>query len=150
MSENALLDSVSNEAIEKQPKAEPGTGTVIRRKRGGQPGNQNALRHGFYAANLGQISPRQYDENEMRNLLGQAAMLKDYMYKLYTTNAESTDSDTIIESLRALALAGISIARVLQAHNDLRIYGSKTDGTFDQLFSSLDAASDQAASLDLS
>ncbi len=76
-------------------------------------------------------------------------MLKDYMYKLYTTNAESTDSTTIIESLRALALAGVAIARVLQAHNDLRLYGNKTDSSLGQLLSSLDAASDQAASLDL-
>jgi hypothetical protein len=149
MSENVLLDSASDEAIENQLKDESGTMTVVQRKRGGQLGNQNALRHGFYAANLGQISPRQYDETEMRNLLGQAAMLKDYMYKLYTKNADSTDSNTIIESLRALSLAGVSIARVLQAHNDLRLYGSKTDSSLDQLLSSLDAASDLAESLDL-
>jgi hypothetical protein len=116
--------------------------------RGGQPGNTNALRHGFYAANLGQASPRQYNEVEMRNLLGEVAMLKDYMYRLYTCNLQSTDSPTLAETLRALSLAGMALARVLQVHNDILIYG-KTDASLDDLISSLDASVDHVKSLDL-
>ena len=47
------------------------------KRRGAPNGNKNRLRHGFYAKNLGMASPANFDEREMRNLLGEAAMLKD-------------------------------------------------------------------------
>ncbi len=43
-------------------------------KRGGQPGNRNGFKHGYYARNLGLVSPSKLDEVELRNLLGEAAM----------------------------------------------------------------------------
>ncbi len=89
-------------------------------KRGGQPGNINALRHGYYAKNLGVASPTTLDEFEIRNLAGEAAMLKDYMFKLYNCNIESTDSATLAETLRALSLAGMALARILHVHTRIR------------------------------
>jgi hypothetical protein len=111
-------------------------------------GNTNALRHGFYAKNLGGISPRQLDEAEMRNLLGEVAMLKDYMYTIYIKNLDSTDNATLIDTLHALSLAGLSLARLLQVHNDIRIYG-KTNIPLDNLLTSLDATVSQMKSLEL-
>jgi len=45
-----------------------------KRRKGAPKGNKNALRHGFYAKNLGLSSPSKLDEFEMRNLMGEAAM----------------------------------------------------------------------------
>ncbi len=41
-----------------------------KRRQGAPKGNKNALRHGFYAKNLGLSSPSKLDEFEMRNLMG--------------------------------------------------------------------------------
>ena len=86
------------------------------RKPGGQPGNTNALRHGFYAKNLGFDGPKTIDEYEMRNLLGEAAMLKDFMFKLYTAGIEAPDSSQIADPLRALSLASMALSRLLDVH----------------------------------
>ena len=109
-----------------------------KRKRGGQPGNTNSLRHGFYARNLGQFSPRKYDETELRNLLGEAAMLKDYMFFVYNSNLGCTDSVTLADTLRALALAGVALSRVLQVHSHIRITPSSGGNHLSALLDSLD------------
>ena len=57
------------------PLTDPNASIVKPLKRRGAPnGNKNALRHGFYAKNLGLSSPSKLDEFEMRNLMGEAAM----------------------------------------------------------------------------
>lgn len=144
-----VLDADSQPA---QPKAKRRRGRVddsiaapreAKRRRGGQPGNTNALRHGFYARDLGKISPSQYSEAEMRNLLGEAAMLKDYMYFIYKCNLDSTDSAVLSETLRALALAGMSLSRLLQVHNNIRVVASG-DSTFTGFLDSMNAAVSRA------
>jgi hypothetical protein len=91
------------------------------RKPGGQPGNTNALRHGFYAKNLGLEGPKSIDEYEMRNLLGEAAMLKDFMFKIYTNGIESTDQAQIAETLRALSLASMALSRIMDVHYRIKL-----------------------------
>ena len=119
------------------------------RKRGAPLGNQNAFRHGFYAKNLGLISPKQYSESEMRNLLGEAAMLKDFMFKLYNANFESTDSTTIIETIRALSLAGMALSRVLQVHAHIHVWSGDDDKPLKDILSSLDETTKRISHLDL-
>lgn len=114
-----------------------------KRKKGAQPGNINALRHGFYARDLGKISPSQYSEVEMRNLLGEAAMLKDYMYFIYNCNLGSADSAVLAETLRALSLAGMSLSRLLQVHNHIRIVSSD-DSSLSDLLDSMNVATARA------
>ena len=74
-------------------------------KKGGQPGNRNAFKHGYYARNLGLVSPTKLPEKELRNLLGEAAMLKDYMYFLYNSSIESHDSVAIFAPPKCAFLA---------------------------------------------
>ena len=125
--------------------------TIIKAKGkpGGQPGNKNALKHGFYARNLGMSSPSRLDEYEMRNLLGEAAMLKDYMYILYNRNLETHDSIVLAETLRALSLASMALARLLQVHTDIRILrpDSNHDSTLKTLLNDMSSATTRANSL---
>lgn len=118
-------------------------------KRGGQPGNKNALRHGFYARNLGMSSPSQLNEPELRNLLGEAAMLKDYMYILYNNNLESHDSLVLAETLRALSMAGMALSRLLQVHNEIRIVRAipNVESTLSHLLSDMNTATSRANSI---
>lgn len=119
---------------------------VVRAKgrRGAQPGNRNAFKHGFYAKNLGLVSPSELDEFELRNLLGEAAMLKDYMYILYNCNLEVRDSAVLAETLRGLSLAGMALSRLLQVHTDIRIAHSEPSSTLKSLLSEMDAATSHA------
>ena len=125
--------------------------TIIKAKGkpGGQPGNKNALKHGFYARNLGMSSPSRLDEFELRNLLGEAAMLKDYMYILYNRNLETHDSIVLAETLRALSLASMALARLLQVHTDIRILrtGPNNDSTLNTLLNDMTSATTRANSL---
>ena len=114
------------------------------KKRGAPVGNHNAFRHGFYARDLGAEDHPPYNEADMRNLLGEAAMLKDYMYKLYQSNIDSTDSVVISDTLRALSLAGLSLARVLQVHSNIRIRTRNSPSTLNELLSDLDAATQES------
>lgn len=115
------------------------------RSRGGQPGNLNALRHGFYARDLGNFSPREYPEVELRNLLGEAAMIKDYMYFLYNHNLGSTNSAILAETLRALSLGGMALTRLLLIHNRIRVYVSpSTEKSLSDILDSLDSATTRA------
>lgn len=115
-----------------------------KRSRGAPKGNKNALRHGFYAKNLGLSSPSKFDEFEMRNLMGEAAMIKDYMYILYTCNLESRDSAVLAETLRALSLAGMALARLLQVHTDIRIIRSEPDTDFKDFLNDMGSAATRA------
>lgn len=91
------------------------------RKPGAQPGNTNALRHGYYAKNLVLDGPKSIDEYEMRNLLGEAAMLKDFMYKLYTAGIALTDHAEIAETARALYLTSMALSRILDVHLRIKL-----------------------------
>jgi hypothetical protein len=127
----------------------PREGVVSTRRRGAPLGNHNALRHGYYARNLGQISLRQYDEAEMRNLLGEAAMLKDFMFKLYNDNIDSTDKEAVASTLRILSLAGIALSRVLQTHRTIRIYSAEGDSSLKNVLAALDEETRHVENLDL-
>jgi len=116
-------------------------------KRGGQPGNTNALRHGYYARNLGMSSPSKLKEEDMRNLLGEAAMIKDYMFILYNCNLEIRDSMVLAETLRALSLAGMALARLLQVHCQVRVHESGGSSSLDALLGSMQSATSRANAL---
>jgi len=135
MSETPLID----------PLKDPNAKLINPKRRKGAPkGNKNALRHGFYAKNLGLSSPSKLDEFEMRNLMGEAAMLKDYMYTLYTCNLEVRDSAILAETLRALSLAGMALARLLQVHSDVHITRSEPGSNFKDFLNDMGSAASRA------
>ena len=114
------------------------------KKPGAPIGNKNAFRHGFYAKNLGLAPPSKLDERQLRNLLGEAAMLKDYMYILYNCNLESRDSAVLADTLRALSLAGMALARLLQVHAQIRVSSNSSLTSLDDLLADMDAATSRA------
>jgi hypothetical protein len=125
---------------------------IIPRHPGGQPGNTNALRHGFYARHLGDPSAPALTQIEMNNLLGEAAMLKDYMYKLYMSNIEVDDCILLADTLHALSLAGMALARVLDVNQRIQIWVPKhqekrIDAMEDRLRSTVAALSETSRSL---
>jgi uncharacterized phage infection (PIP) family protein YhgE len=88
-----------------------------KRKRGAQPGNINALKHGFYS--------RYFTQNEHNDLEGQPAldseidMLRVAIQRLFSRTAEA-DEKTLTNSLNALARASASLARIIEANRRIR------------------------------
>lgn len=124
--------------------SDPTISIIQPKGRGAPNGNKNALRHGFYARNLGAVSPAKLDEFELRNLMGEVAMLKDYMHILYNKNLESTDPIVLTETLRALSLAGMALSRLLLVHNQVRITRSGSNSTLKDLLADMDDAASRA------
>jgi len=122
--------------------SDPNISIIQPKGRGAPNGNKNAMRHGFYAKNLGLTSPSKLDEFELRNLMGEVAMLKDYMHILYTKNLASDDPIVLTETLRALSLAGMAVSRLLLVHCQVRITRSGSASPLNDLLADMgDAAS---------
>jgi len=122
--------------------SDPNVSIIQPKGRGAPNGNKNAMRHGFYAKNLGLTSPSKLDEFELRNLMGEVAMLKDYMHILYTKNLASDDPIVLTETLRALSLAGMAVSRLLLVHCQVRITRSGSASSLNDLLADMgDAAS---------
>lgn len=137
MSDSSIVDPL------KDPNASI---TQPRRGKGAPIGNKNAIRHGFYARNLSSVSPAKFDETELRNLMGEVAMLKDYMYLLYNKNVESNDPIVINETLKALSMAGMAVSRLLLVHNQIRLTRSSpgSNSTLKELLADMNAATSRA------
>ncbi len=105
------------------------------RKRGGQPGNLNALKHGLYldGRRIKNATPVElaqlYDVTDLIN------RIKQYMAYTYDYGMRSRDLREINETMRALSLAAMSLTRLSEMHrnsvttyvdNDIKI-NSRTD-----------------------
>ena len=115
--------------------------------RGAPFGNKNALSHGFYARNLDVSPPSKLNEIEMRNLLGEVGMLKDYMYLLYRKNIDTTDPEILANTLRALSLGGMALARLLMVHSRIRLFRPIRTQALDNLLSDLKSSAKRANNL---
>ena len=113
-------------------------------RRGAPLGNQNAVSHGFYARNLNVSPPSKLDEFEMRNLMGEVGMIKDYMYRLYCQNIESTDPEILANTLRALSLGGMAISRMLLVHSRVRLFRPTRSKSLDSLLTDLKSSATRA------
>jgi len=109
-----------------------------KRKRGGQPGNKNALKHGFYAQsqelllpsasatekgarsqsdhlNERAISPANVDPLEQsESLQEEIAMLRDFMRRVVAESDRPLTHSELLDTLRVLSLAASSIARLVK------------------------------------
>ncbi len=66
------------------------------------------------------------------------------MYILYTCNLQSRDSAVLAETLRALSLAGMALARLLQVHTDIRIIRSEPGSHFKDFLNDMGSAATRA------
>lgn len=92
---------------------------VKRRKRGAQPGNKNALKHGFYAShfNPNEISSL---KNVRNGLEDEINMLRLSMQRLITlSTAEESDASEWQKTLQALGLASQRLAKLVKTHQEL-------------------------------
>ena len=96
-----------------------------KRKPGGQPGNSNALKHGFYAGQPlpAEVVPAQVDE--VQGLHEEIAMLRIFMRRVMLQSDHPMDHRELLDTMRALSLASLSIARLLKVQH--LIYGGTNE-----------------------
>jgi hypothetical protein len=85
----------------------------VKKKRGGQPNNRNALKHGFYA--------RGFDRAILKDLTirdpqldDEILLLRVFIRRVYERTQRSDSSAEDINTLRALALASLTIGRLIK------------------------------------
>ena len=97
---------------------------LIKRRRGAQPGNFNALKHGVYSAQL--KSPEIVDLDLLMDsdLKQEIAMLRSVMRRALIVSVDYQGFDDTIRLLNALAFASGRLATLLRVQN---LIGSHSD-----------------------
>jgi hypothetical protein len=84
------------------------------RRRGGQPGNLNALKHGFYTRRIHQRDLSGVDDTNLKGLAEEIALIRIFTRKLIESSHESADLLEIAGILRAICLASSTITRIIK------------------------------------
>lgn len=90
----------------------------VRKKRGGQPGNLNALKHGLYLDGHRIQSTTPVEMSELCDFAGLIKQIKEYMAYAYDIGSYSYDIRVINETLRALSLAAMSLTRLVDMYRE--------------------------------
>jgi hypothetical protein len=88
--------------------------TSSKRRRGGQPGNQNALKHGFYAAQKPAFVLSEAGSFAL-DLQTEIALIRQSMQRVLTLGEPQTYREAV-EYLRALSLASTVLTRLVRTH----------------------------------
>ena len=90
-----------------------------RRRKGAQPGNHNALRHGYYSSLFKAAERRLLDQLPLTDLSAEIELIrvtnKRFLQALAATGGD-LDFETQLTALRAVNLSAHSIATLLRAH----------------------------------
>ncbi len=90
-----------------------------KRKRGGQPGNINALRHGFYSSLFKPLEVKDLENILSTGLKDEIAMLRVATRRAFELANDADDIDQMIKALGALGLASICTSRSLKAQKEI-------------------------------
>ena len=90
-----------------------------KRKRGGQPGNTNALKHGRYARSVPPSAGKNTPDLNFANLETEISMLRTTTRQIFELVGQAVDIDQMIKLLGALGLASIRTSRLLKSQKEL-------------------------------
>jgi hypothetical protein len=95
------------------------SGEQQQRKRGAQPGNLNAVKHGRHARLVPAEVSKEMPDILSHDLEEEISMLRSATRRVFDLADESANLDTMIKLLGALGLASIRTARLLKAQQEL-------------------------------
>lgn len=98
-----------------------------RRKRGAQPGNRNALKHGFYSRLFREGELTDLTTVESGALEDEVVMLRVSIRRMFEMTDEAADLKEWGITLNTLGLAASRLARLLKVQQDLS--GSEGDSS---------------------
>lgn len=96
---------------------DPASTLVGKRKRGGQPGNHNAIQHGFYSDQFKQTERLKLAQVQNADLSNEIELIRVQIRRyLEAENMElnGIDFETRLQALRAVSLAAESLTRLIR------------------------------------
>ena len=90
-----------------------------KRKRGAQPGNLNAFKHGFYSKLFEPLSREDIENLLSMNLEEEIVMLRNATQNTFILANQVDDIDQAIKVLGALGQASIRTSRLLKSQKEL-------------------------------
>ena len=78
------------------------------KKRGGQKGNRNAFKHGFYSKYFNAFESKALSEIPLTDMIGEIGLMRvnvDRFMEVYTTSLADLDYEERLSGLRAITLA---------------------------------------------
>ena len=114
---------------------------LSKKKRGGQPGNNNALKHGFYASRFTPTDRQDLEDYDFTGLVDEVILLRVYIRRIIEQSANLTKLEDSLTVLRALSIASTTITRLLRTQRlDLTPMEKRSYYTSNRLFSEALAA----------
>ena len=95
-----------------------------KRHRGGQPGNINALKHGFYTRRFTQTQLAGVESTDYNGLMEEIAIIRLYARRLIELDNQSANISQVANILRILCLASITITRLVKTSQFLQSEGN--------------------------
>lgn len=97
---------------------DPSVSSMPKRKRGAQPGNTNALRHGFYSGRFNSLEVSDLDTVLSDGLVDEIALLRVIIRRVFElSDSDATDLDTWTRSLNTLGAASTRLAGLLRTQH---------------------------------
>ena len=105
-------DQTSVPSVQSEP------GALLPRRRGGQPGNLNALKHGLYLDGRRIVNSTPVELAQLYDVTDLISRIKDFMAFTYDYGIRSREIHEINETMRALSLAAMSLTRLADLHRE--------------------------------
>ena len=87
---------------------------IPHKRRGGQSGNQNALKHGFYSRQFKQQETTDLTRLQPTALQDEILMLRVFMRRIVELSSEAVTLSDNLEIVRVLSLATLSLTRLIR------------------------------------
>ena len=114
-----------------------------RKKRGGQPGNTNAIKHGFYAKNFS-LAERRSLQATNGVVLGDEIALLRVLIRRFAEQIQASQGVALMESAQHLAVISEAMLRLGNLlRTDHMLGGSQSDTFFKSLHHVLEELSDE-------
>jgi hypothetical protein len=88
----------------------------VKRKKGGQPGNSNAVKHGLYVHHKTVRNTNPIEKAALYDLTDHIQALKTYLKLLYDLGLKSTDLHEVNDTVRSLSIGSIALNRLINTH----------------------------------
>jgi hypothetical protein len=94
-----------------------------KRKRGAQPGNTNALKHGFYSRRFNKIETQDLEASNLDDLSGEIALLRVFTRRVFELAQDVDDLDRAVHLLSVFSRAVGKLSSAQRTRAFLRSLG---------------------------
>jgi len=100
-----------------------------KRCRGAQPGNLNALKHGYYMSGAHLRGTAPLKVADLDSVSETIAYIRAFIHQTYESNLNGASLAEVSEATNSLALAGLALARLITLNNKLASSARSTSDT---------------------